>query len=849
MDRTNVTNLNTMSCNAKGSIENKKAIKPKSVSDKSIEHITSAYEKHRQILDLNQNCLQHRENNSNYYSTCVALGSQNNNNEINKSFNEKSCSTKLKRNHLKLKIIVHKVYQESYKCSSFNLTRLSLPCKPSNLIRRIFEADSSLTESCLIVIKQKFENSMYNICSCLNSVLEKLTIKLSKALCLNCEIYPGYISFKLKASNIKKCLFVARVPICQSVRKRTIQQTYSILYSQANSKPTTEEINESKCFNQYKDNGTNGIFECVDEETEKLNTRSSQLNQSFIKNMEIDTSQNEAESNNEEKIICMITNDNENVSRCVRNFAISSCNNSFKDTVEEMSNVVTLRVDNSEGRNGEHCKVLSSIEINCDDVERCKRGILESSNSKTNTSTQLVNCRCLSYENFIETNDEIENIFNFQSKDLKDSFPQVSTGINEPDWICSSNKKSNEICNVNTCSITSFVQNSECDKQLVELNYNRRFSYSNINVLDERFDTQENGSSLNSAKAIGCNSCCSCRRDDFIDIAVIDGISKENIVCAFGTAQGNFDAVKTRNTVYSKTVQVSPRNNNLLTISVQMPSSTISPKEVALDTRYSRTVWSDDDKSISTVLATSDRCNEEIANLSTRALTSKEDSKMLPDKEIFDVKDGTQDFIASVKRLSIPKGKFRFNEDSRNSGVSRKKYLCAGNHSMCATSSVSLYRSFATPSEFTMDNKRDEFQKSKLKKVSKLRRREYVRSRNGNVTSIKHRTASHRYPNDYPAEIRPQTRLAMTKFRNSVDESVDRLKRLIRTKLRRILFNSKISDNGKMMKTFWRNKNGTRRKRTVGNKHIRPVYFYLLFHNILLYSMPRIIASILGFGN
>ncbi|XP_024888262.1 uncharacterized protein LOC112465103, partial [Temnothorax curvispinosus] len=839
--------FNPVPCNSQGSIKYEKAVKPlpkltKNVYDRSNERpTTSKYREHQRKLDRNQNFLQRREDTSNHYSTCVATGSQNNSiNKINRFFNEQPCNTKLKkiRNGLKLKIIVHKLYLEDYKCptfSSFNVTRLPLPCKPSNLVERIFEADPSLTESCLIVIKQKFESSIYNVCSCLNSVLEKLNMKLIKMLCLNCEIYPGYISFKLKASNIKKCFFVARVPICQNVCKSTIQQDYSILSSKANSNSSTE-INESKCFDQYEDNGVNfnDTLKRVDDETEKFDTRCSQLDQSFIKDeMAIDMLQNETENNNEKKI----TSITENVSKYVQNLANSSCNNSCKDIIEDISNM-TLCVDNSEERNGEYYKVLSSTEINCeDDVEKCKKRILESSNSitKTDTSVQLVNngnCMCLSRENFIETNDEIENIFS--NKDL-DSFSQT-TDTNEHNWICSSNNKSNlenEVCNINTCtSITSFAQNSEYDKQLVELNYNH-FSNNNIDAIDERFDTQENDKSLNSTKVeIGCNS-CSCQPDNFIDITVIDDISKENIVYAFETSQDNFDAVKAPSTSCSETVQTSPRNNNLLTISVQEPRSRsmILSEGINVDTCCSRTVWltSDDDKNIS--IETSDKCNE-IANLSTHALIiSKKENKVLlnTNKKIFYVKDGAQNFITSPKRFSTSKERFRSNEDSRSSGISTGEREClrVGNHSTCATSNASLYyRSFVTTSEFTMNNKQDEFQKSnKSKKLSKLRGRGYVKSRNGirkvTSTTIKHRTTSRRYLNDYPTEMRPQTILAMTKFRNSVDKSVDRIKRMIRAKLGRILFNNKINNNKKITKTFWRNEESsedTRWKKTNGKR-------------------------------
>lgn len=835
-------NLNTvMPCNAEGSTRCKEAVKSltKNVCDRSTEHTqptTSEYREYRRILDQNQNLLQRRKDNPNHYSICVTTGSQNDStNKTNRFFNEKSCNTQSKsiQNGLKLKIVVHKTYLENYEYSTFlssYVTRLPLPCKPSNLIRRIFEANPSLTESCLIVMKRKFEDSMYNVCSCLNSILEKLNFKLTKALCLYCEIYPGYIIFKLKASNIKKYLFVARVPICQNVRKRTIQQDFIILSS--NSKPSIE-INESKCFEQCKDDNMNFTLGSIDEKNGKFDIPCSRSDPSFIKDILIDMSQNKTETSNEKNITCMIT---ENVSRYVQNLATCSCNNSCKDTVEEISDMISC-VDNSEEKNGEYCKVLNSSEINCDNVENCRENfrekILKSSESiiKKDTSTQLINnknCMCSSYENFIKANNEIENIFS--NKD-SDSLSQT-TSTNEHDWTCSSNKnREHEVCNTNTYSITSFVQNSEYDKQLVELNCNH-FSNNNIKAID----MQKNDSSLNSAKVeIGCNSCCFCQRDDLMDITVINDTSKENIICTFETSQENFDAAKARSADYSKTVQISSKSNNLLTISVQ-PRSKVLSKGIDVEKCYSREaticLTSDDDREISTTIGTSDRCNK-IANPSTHLIFSKKRSKIFPDinKEVFDVRDRTQDFITSLERFSRSKEKFRSNGDSRSSGFSTGEYLRAENHSMCATSNASLYcRSFSTTSEFMMSDRRDKFQKSvKSETLSKLREHRCARSRNDirNVTSttIKHRTTSRKYPNDYPAEIRSQTILAMIKFRNSVDK----IKHLICTKLGRILFNNKISSNNKMTKTFWRNKESsenTGRKKT-SDKYIRQVYFLL----------------------
>jgi len=903
-------NLNTVPYNTKRSIKCKKIVKPlaKKIRDRSTEHIQSKYRKHRilQTSALNQNFLQHKEDNSNYYSTYVATGSTRQNDystdKINKSFNEKSCqNTKSKKiwNDLKLKIIIHKVQIEDHEYSTFssvNITRLSLPCKPSNLIRRISEVDPSLTESCLIVMKRKFEDSMYNVCSCLNSVIEKLNIKLTKTLCLNCEIYSEYISFKLKALNIKKHLFVARVPICQNVHKwfyGMVQEDFSILSSKSST-----ELNKLKCFTQCKDNCTNfndAHAHVTHEKVEKLDacySQSDEADRRFIKNIVIDIAQKKTENNNE------------NSSRYVENFVNFSCNDPCEDNVEEIYHVTSC-VDNSVERNREYSTIFNSMDINYDDDVK---EVIESSNLiiRNGISTQLINnanCTCSLYENFIETNNEIEDIFS--NKDL-DSFSQTTgtndclsneksnleneicnncneysntlfiqnseynnanctcvlyenfietnseiegtfnkiktnkdmnnisqiTDINEHD--CLSNKKSNSkielenkiYTNTNRCSITSFVQNSEYDKQLVELNYNR-FS-NNINRIDKHFDAQEDDSLLNSTKVeIGCNSCCSC--NDFIDITVTDNILRTNI-CDFEISQNNFDAATAPSTDYSKIVQVSSRSNNSLTISIQMPRSKILSKEINADTFYPRIVWLTSEKRSDKKIPkkeTSDGCSEIAANLSTHTLiVSKKRNQFFPDinKEMLDVKDETQNFVTSSERFSVSKGRFRIsNGDSRSSDVSTGEYLRSKNHS---TSSASLYcRSFVTISKFAMSDRRDKFQKSML------RGSRGITSANGihNITSttIKHRTASRRYSNNYSREIRPQMVFAITKFRNSIDKSIDRIKRLIREKLKRILFNNKISNNNKMTKTFWKTKEsseGTRKKET-SDKCVRQIYF------------------------
>ncbi|XP_011641131.1 uncharacterized protein LOC105429694 [Pogonomyrmex barbatus] len=830
-------NLNTvMSADAKGSAKCKKIVPlATNIHDGSAEHVqptTSEYREHPQIFDSNRNFLQQRNDNSNHYSTCGATGSRDDNaKKANGSLNEEPCESKKIRNNLKLKIIVHKMYLDDYECmtvSSFNV--VPLPCKPSHLIKRIFEADPSLSESCLIVMKRKFQDSMYNVCSCLNDVLGKLNIKFINTLCLNCEIYPGYISFKLKSSasnNIKKYFFVARVPICQNIRKRAIQQDSIILSS--NSKSSTE-VDELKCSEQCKDNGTSLTFEHIDEETEKFdNTHCSRSNQSFLQDITIDIHETKEKNSNEKKIECIT----EDASEDITDLTICSCNKSC----EEISNV-TSHIDNSEGRNEEYCKVSSSTGINNNTTKESKEKILESNTLIAENDTQLIdnaNCMCSSYENSIEARNGTEEIFS--NKDL-DSFSQA-TGVNEYDCTCSSDKETNprnEADNANICRIASFVQNPECDKQLVELNYNC-FS-NNIKTIDS--DAQGDNSSLNSAKVeVGCDSCCSHQSDDVIDITVIDNSSNENIVCTFKTSQDDLNTVKTQSMDYSKATQVSSRNNNLLTVSVQTPrSKIISSKRtnISKDTSYPETIrlTFDDYESIPTIVKTNDKHNE-IENSSIPALIlSKKTNRVLPhiNNEVLDMRDGMRDFITSSKGFSASKK--RLNGDSKSSSISTGEYSCTRNQSICATSNASLCRSFATISEFTMCNRRDEFRKSsdKSRKLSNRRehRLEFHGSWNGirNVTSttIKRKRALRKNPDDdYSIEIQPQTIFAITKFRNSVDKSVDRIKRLIRAKLGNILFNNKIDNNSKE-KTFWKNEefSGDSKRQKTSGRCIRQNY-------------------------
>ncbi|CAL7944411.1 unnamed protein product [Xylocopa violacea] len=125
----------------------------------------------------------------------------------------------------KLKIYVHKTTSTDNERirTSPKVSNLSLPCKSSQLIARLFEADPSLSDSCLILMRKKFEKDIDNACSCANDILKKLDDSAIKQSRLNCEIRPGRVDLNLvckSAGNSKSRWFLARVPICSNVHKR-----------------------------------------------------------------------------------------------------------------------------------------------------------------------------------------------------------------------------------------------------------------------------------------------------------------------------------------------------------------------------------------------------------------------------------------------------------------------------------------------------------------------------------------------------------------------------------------------------------------------------------------------------
>ncbi|XP_017888365.2 uncharacterized protein LOC108629915 [Ceratina calcarata] len=123
----------------------------------------------------------------------------------------------------KLKVRVHRA--TSTNCPRLRVPRvssISLPCSSSQLIVRLFEADPSLSDSCLVLMRKKFEKDINNACSCVNDILRKLGDSMIKRLCLNCDIRPGRVDLNLVCKDkgpSKTRWFLGRVPTCSNVQK------------------------------------------------------------------------------------------------------------------------------------------------------------------------------------------------------------------------------------------------------------------------------------------------------------------------------------------------------------------------------------------------------------------------------------------------------------------------------------------------------------------------------------------------------------------------------------------------------------------------------------------------------
>lgn len=817
VDRNVNSSVETPRFDARKVTKCKEAIKPLATNcDRNTEHTKPTTSRcrtreHRQISNSNQSSLQQADNNSNHF-TCDTTALQDNTDEINKSIEKNSDDvekSKETRSNGRLKMIVRKMYLEICGCSSFSrqvTTSLSLPCNSNNLIRQIFDADPSLSESCLIVMKRKFEVSMYNLCSCLNDILGKLDVKLIKTLYLNCEIRPGYISFKLKtttANNINKCLFVARVSICQSVRRSMVQQSSTVLSSKSKS---CNDMETSKCREQcHFDNFDNNTLTCIIEKNEKLDDTCCSLTKETV--TDILSVKKENKSEREIILPCRIKKDN-SMNDCS---TICPRDRSLEKTDSTMSNVIISCTDNFAEKSKQHNETLVSLEINCNNMKTIDEENSNKSIVKCNGYVKLANnadCICPMYENFVEMSNEIKNIFN-----SKDQVSLLQT--TDYDCLCLTKRESeleNEKCCSNTSSIVSFIQNSERDKQLVELNCNG-FSDNNITAIDERSSkTTENNSSLNSTKVeIGCGSDCSCCNEDVVDVFIINDNPEENISRAPKISQNNSAVAQRKSRL--DIANVSCSNNNSLSISVQASSLKVLSESISSDINHPHSIiylTARNNNDISNIVGRCDKC-QNIINFSDNLhalIITDERSSILPD-----VDNNTSIGVRSVKLLKgIPlvksndRPKFVSNTDSisSNNVTETEKYnYCTGVRSMyMTTDDVSGSFHSSTTRRFTKRRDR-QYRYEKSHKRNMLMRNKCECHANCNdirnitsVTTIKYKTLPHKCQDNYLADIRPLTTFVTTKVRSSING----IKRLIHAKFGRLLFNDKNKDKSVITK-------------------------------------------------
>lgn len=693
---------------------------------------------------------------------------------------------KVPSERMRLKIIIRKVHLEDcgYSTLSSAVTaRLPVPCKPRDLIGRIFAVEPSLVESCLIVMKRKFEGGLYNVCSCLNDILGKLDdgpLRLiAGSLRLNCDIRPGYISFKLRiggAGNASRCLFVARVPICQHVRRPT-QCQRDFATSSGGSTSNIGIEGESRRSGRCEGNDLCNRLARIEEESEKVDDT---CRSNRTADIAIDTSRGKTENMDEAESILPIKED---ISQHDHDPPMCFCNEPSENVIETVADTM-LCTDRPEEENEEALEVDRDV-----DVEKRKEESFDldnpiARNDEAERSENDVNYTCPSYENRGGTKSEDEDTLN--NKDASSSSSRI-TEARERDWICSSYKESNaeaKECS-NACSITSFVQGSERDKQLVELNYNR-FPESSIVASDKRSDKTGNDDTFDSARVeVGCDPSCSCCHDDYIDITIVGSVSGKNISRALEGSRDDPGATKAQSAVHSR--RVSSKDNNSLTISVQTSRLRVSSKGINVNVSYPRTViWlaSGDDRGISSIANTRGG-RDETAKLCARASTvPRRRAEISRDagREIFDAVGRSRGCVRSSARRSASTERLRSNVDSESSGDTTEAY------SRARLSDASRFcRTLATRGSATASERTDGKFRGPRSSCERVRASssDGVYSATTSVTTVRCRTTTRR--NDRSAGVRPRTAFVTTKFRNSVD----RIKRLLPARLARVLFDNR----------------------------------------------------------
>ncbi|XP_025159635.1 uncharacterized protein LOC112589668, partial [Harpegnathos saltator] len=660
--------------------------------------------------------------------------------------------SKKTRSASRLKVIVRKMYLEDCGCPTLSrpvvTRRLPVPCKPNDLIGRIFEAEPSLAESCLILMRRKFQANVSSVCSCLNDVLGRLNVETSRliTLYLSCEIRPGYISFKLKtdgAGSAHKYLFVARIPICQNVHKRT-----AISRDSAATK-ATDEVEGLKRSGRCEDNASfNDLYETLRNIDEKCSERKVVHDNAPERDCELATSSPEESS---EKIV-------------------------------ETAHVTSYSGDPEE-RNEEHGEALDSSVIDRGEsrlngrIKEKRIPEADDSVAKNDESAQLASCAdcaCLPSEDSAERklrSDEVEGIF---SKDPDRSSSRSAELDKRGDWTCSSKEsdsRSADCSRITSSSVGTFAQNSEHDKQLVELSCNR-FSDDAIQVQVDERSREADADSLNSATvaAIGCDSNCRCGYDDFIDITVVDDTAEEDDTrLALETLRDNPNAAQPRSAIRRGPTKVLSRNNDSLTTSVRTSRLKVSSKGINVDVSYPRSrLASAGDESTSS------------------AVTNGKDLPAPPegdaasanmDESVCRTPGGTQrGFSRPLKRRAVSKARLRSNAHPRHPRAETRADPRAGDCFASLASDTS--HSFRSPA--TSEAWRDASGRSRESRKLRLR---YVRASSSNgvrnvtsVTTIRYRATPREARDGRPA-------FATDRLRESVGRSVRWMKSLIRGKL------------------------------------------------------------------
>ncbi|XP_014483196.1 PREDICTED: uncharacterized protein LOC106748829 [Dinoponera quadriceps] len=466
----------------------------------------------------------------------------------------------------RLKVIVRKMHVEDCGCSTGSsvVTRhLPVPCRADDLIRRISEADPSLTESCLIVMRRKFQISVGNVCSCLNDVLGKPSVETSRPIArtLRLEIRPGYISFKLKAAGVRNCLFVARIPICQKVRTSP-PRDLRVTSPSANAKGPRGAVEGSECPGWWENADFNDTLSRIDEESERTDDDACCSRPGRKSPAAVDSPPDGRLGSDGAEESALSPSINENLPNYDDELTTCPCDELSEPVVETVSDVST---GEPEKRNEEHRETPGSCVIDYDgDTEEHRKGILESDDSIEESNKPVRSAddggrACSSYD--LANHDQTGGI----SSD-SDGLSRIMD-FDGREWTRPSNKESDSgsaDC-ANASSIATFVRNPERDKQLVELNYNC-FS-AVVKADDER--SSDPADSLNSA-GVELGPDCSRCYDDFVDITIAgDGASTRLV----GPFRGKSYATK-----------VQPRATDYsLAISARTPRLRVSSKDVNVD--------------------------------------------------------------------------------------------------------------------------------------------------------------------------------------------------------------------------------------------------------------------------